>query len=353
MQAAPGKGHYEILWEKNYMTTKLPHGNEVRRVVDLLTLSSVANAQEGKGEAALDNVRGVINASRSVIDEPDVIAFVLRLHCDKQAARLIEEALAQSEPSRESLSSIESLVSEEKDDLDRHFEDTVRFERAALFQLFGLAANGEVDISSMAAGKSLPPNGWDYALGLAYVFPRIRCIQKSTTEIMTKQVAISRLPPEARADASVALSRDFAREAKAAWSWEKATYLLIPAIDKVVFAHLITRMRLQSASLALACERYRLKHDDWPDIIEDLIPEYLDKVPQDCFRKAPLNFRRLPDGIVIYSVGPDGEDNGGLIVRGERPPPKERGVPANEDIGFRLWSPKARRQPPPAPDAEK
>jgi hypothetical protein len=95
-----------------------------------------------------------------------------------------------------------------------------------------------------------------------------------------------------------------------------------------------------NVALALAYRQYFV----WQ---ADLIPEYLDRVPQDCFRKAPLIFRKLPDGLVIYSVGPDGEDDGGLIIRGERPPPKERGVPANEDIGFRLWDVDQRRQPPP------
>jgi hypothetical protein len=46
---------------------------------------------------------------------------------------------------------------------------------------------------------------------------------------------------------------------------------------------------------------------------------------------------------VIYSVGPDGQDDGGDV----------RGVPDTNknglDVGFRLWDVARRRQDPPAP----
>jgi hypothetical protein len=45
--------------------------------------------------------------------------------------------------------------------------------------------------------------------------------------------------------------------------------------------------------------------------------------------------RRLEDGIVIYTLGPDGQDNGGALSREYKPAP-------GTDIGFRLWDPEQR-----------
>jgi hypothetical protein len=71
-------------------------------------------------------------------------------------------------------------------------------------------------------------------------------------------------------------------------------------------------------------------------------------VPLDPFDGQPLRCKLLPDGVVVYSVGYDGADNGGVINR-------ESPSTAGTDLGFRLWNPEVRRQtplPPPPPEAD-
>jgi hypothetical protein len=72
---------------------------------------------------------------------------------------------------------------------------------------------------------------------------------------------------------------------------------------------------LLGAGVALAVERYRLAHGKWPQSLQKLTPAFLTKVPDDPFGGGPLHYRRLGDGVVIYSVGPDKEDNGGTLAR--------------------------------------
>jgi len=75
------------------------------------------------------------------------------------------------------------------------------------------------------------------------------------------------------------------------------------------------------------------------------VPQYLSQVPDDPFVDGPLRLRRLDDGLVVYSVGPDGIDNGGNIGTSGR----TRGT----DLGFRLWDVKQRRQPATEAESEK
>jgi hypothetical protein len=97
--------------------------------------------------------------------------------------------------------------------------------------------------------------------------------------------------------------------------------------------------RLRCTAVALAAERYRLRHGDWPRAIAALVPDYLPAVPLDPFDGAPLRYRRTDGGAVVYSVGEDGRDDGG----DPNPPPGGR-VP--RDVVFTLWDVAGRRQPP-------
>jgi hypothetical protein len=51
----------------------------------------------------------------------------------------------------------------------------------------------------------------------------------------------------------------------------------------------IERMRVRLAVVALAAERYRLAHKRWPNSLDDLVPDYLSKVPADPFADEPLH----------------------------------------------------------------
>jgi len=69
--------------------------------------------------------------------------------------------------------------------------------------------------------------------------------------------------------------------------------------------------RLLIAELAL--HAYQLEHGALPDQLDQLTPEFLTELPVDPFdrRGRPLRYVRTEDGYVLYSIGRDGEDDGG------------------------------------------
>jgi hypothetical protein len=90
--------------------------------------------------------------------------------------------------------------------------------------------------------------------------------------------------------------------------------------------------------VALAVERYRLRHRDWPASLDRLKPDLLAEVPLDPFDGKPLRYLKRDGGIVVYSVGRDGEDNGGNLEYVQ----DQKGT----DIGVQLWAPADRGHPP-------
>ena len=66
----------------------------------------------------------------------------------------------------------------------------------------------------------------------------------------------------------------------------------------------------------------------------------LPAVPFALYAGEPIRTARVADGWVVYSVGPDGQDNGGKLD------PSLNESQSGFDWGCRLWDVDHRRQPP-------
>jgi hypothetical protein len=114
-------------------------------------------------------------------------------------------------------------------------------------------------------------------------------------------------------------------------------------MQKVSEAVVRNHAMLRGAIVALAAERFRQKNGQWPASPDELVQAGLLKaVPTDPYDGKPIRLARTADGLIVYSIGPDKVDNGGLRDR-------QNPVKAGTDLGFQLWDVKARRQPAPPP----
>ncbi|MCC6235189.1 MAG: hypothetical protein IT580_21275, partial [Verrucomicrobiales bacterium] len=72
------------------------------------------------------------------------------------------------------------------------------------------------------------------------------------------------------------------------------------------------------AAVACAMERHRLTRGVYPTSLNDLIPQFLARLPRDVVEGGALRLSPSPEGVTLYSVGWDGDDDGGQWVeRGE------------------------------------
>ena len=66
--------------------------------------------------------------------------------------------------------------------------------------------------------------------------------------------------------------------------------------------------------MAIALERYRLAHGEFPESLDALAPQFMEKIPHDIINGQPLHYRRTSDGqFVLYSVGWNETDDGGVV----------------------------------------
>lgn len=75
----------------------------------------------------------------------------------------------------------------------------------------------------------------------------------------------------------------------------------------------------------LALELFAREHGHYPEKLEELVPDFLPTVPEDSHAppKTPLRYRRDAGGALIYSIGDNGTDDGGVFGKAE-------------DIGYRI-----------------
>jgi hypothetical protein len=80
------------------------------------------------------------------------------------------------------------------------------------------------------------------------------------------------------------------------------------------FAHAETLRRQTRTACAL--ERFRANCGTYPRVLNQLLPEFLSILPHEVYSDAEMKYRLEPDGnYLLYSVGFDHKDDGGISVR--------------------------------------
>ncbi len=88
-----------------------------------------------------------------------------------------------------------------------------------------------------------------------------------------------------------------------------------PAYEKIIPRYHLFLTRLNILRTALAVKFYQRAKKRLPDSLDQLVPGFLDAVPQDPFNKfAPLVYVKNGKNFRLYSFGPDGKDNGGAAA---------------------------------------
>ncbi|MGD0412594.1 MAG: hypothetical protein ABSC18_12940 [Verrucomicrobiota bacterium] len=69
---------------------------------------------------------------------------------------------------------------------------------------------------------------------------------------------------------------------------------------------------VNQAQIVCALERYHLARGEYPATLENLVPEYIQRIPPDLIGGQPPHYRRTEDGkFLLYSIGWTEKDHGG------------------------------------------
>jgi ABC-type transport system involved in multi-copper enzyme maturation permease subunit len=307
----------------------------------LLRDAALLCAQDGDEGEAMMWCRAAVNGSCAISGDESAMGAYLRAISMLAAVDGLERTLALGEPPDQALSAVQPLL--EKEAQRPAILQQFRSGRAVMDRLLQLDVQNSWNPLFPYQVKTSQPR---FARLISLGWTEIVRILADGARSLTSQRALllgyyndlveaAKLPDHLQEGAITKVESKFP-----AMRRRSATMYFFFGDLSRRYQIRLAMARTQCAVVALACERYRLKYGKWPERLEDLVPEFQQKLPTDPYDGKLIRLRRLADGLVIYSVGPDGVDNGGAL---------ERKViwrlPAGKDVGFQLWDPSQRRRP--------
>jgi len=298
----------------------LPELNKMGEAAGLLALSARWHAARGEAKRALDDLTAVFGMARHTND-PLLIAQLTSARMVHMGATALEETLAHGKPTPADLAKFTPPALSYSSELQRN----IQMEESALGLLIILAVTTSSDDIGITwlGGLGMDPAGrWllDSALYRIFFLPDDLAAYRRNMRAF--QTLAARPYAEAR-DGWQRLHEQI----KAQRGGGLLTGLLLPAAERMAVAAARTDATYRLAQTAVAVERYRGKHGKLPGVLDEAAPEFVPSIPLDPFTQSPLRSRRDGDDFLLYSVGPDGVDNGGLA----QPAPDKHG-----DVVFRL-----------------
>ena len=277
----------------------LPQLGEPRRAARLLALDARYHAAHGRIDAALRDVAAVYRVAEHAEGDPMLVSALVAISIDSLGMRTIEAVLASAEPTAKDLAAIRL---ETPFSAQRLLQRGFCGEEALGLSFFGALARNEVP-SPEVLGTSLPVSRANMAPYRVFLMSRDVAGYR---DFMATMRQFAGQPYHLVQPAVLDYERSLAAESPGL-----LTRMMVPALSAAMTTAADSDARHRLAMLGLAMARYHAEHKEYPDRLEDLVPDYLAEVPVDPFDGEPLKMHVADDRIVLYSIGRDMTDDQG------------------------------------------
>jgi hypothetical protein len=297
----------------------LPHLAALKRYSQVFQLRAIAELQNDESEKALDDVKLALRLADSIHTEPFIITHLVRIAILQITLQPIWEGLAEHKWSDAQLAELDSELS--KLDFPADYEFSIRGERASHGKIIDwleqkrsrfLLLSDMVDNDTrntmnrfgVAVMVYLMPKGWYYQNEI--VLAQLEQQWNLTLVDATNQTISPKMAQHTRTALESSLHTTpfnfFAR-------------LLLSGLGGFAQRIAYAQNAVNLAHVAIALERYRLAHGEFPESLDALAPQFIAQIPHDIINGQPLHYRRTSDGqFILYSVGWNETDEGGVVV---------------------------------------
>lgn len=134
-----------------------------------------------------------------------------------------------------------------------------------------------------------------------------------TLDRLRAAFAAQRRIPLSPIDPDSPLAR-FERETLSGWAAKRNVVLamLMPATGSALNHERRLQQSRGATLAAIALAAFHREHRAWPSSLDQLVPAYLPALPLDIFDGKPLRYRLATNGPLLYSIGSDFTDDGGI-----------------------------------------
>jgi hypothetical protein len=274
-----------------------------RAVARLFAMESTAYRDKGDFAASAKSALDCIRMAQDAATHHTLIGYLVSMACEAIGARALDETIPQ----------LDALAS-----------------KSALARLQEIEAR-RIPIAQIVA---------DEERGERIAFKALVADPKRLEELRNDTARAGAAPLGATtfnwADSWQALGDYFAQErdlakqpyalrVKPISSTDPLVATVAPTLARFWFKDAQTRTAANLRVARLAAQAFLLEHGRLPATPGDVVPAYLPRVPDDPFGTGPLKAKVEGDTLSIYSIGPDGVDDGGEAFVGNFVTPDSKG----------------------------
>jgi hypothetical protein len=304
----------------------------LKRCTQVLELRACAELENNQSDKALDDVKLMFRLADSIHNEPFLISHLVRIALTSLALQPVWEGQIKHKWSDAQLAELDHELAPlnflndygfcmrneragailEIDSMRRH-RDYKKFEMY-FSSMRGFADEDEPSIQYSQniselllyplispAGLYLMPDGWYYHNESTVAEMHRQCFLPMVDTNL--QVAL----PKVRNDAN----EYFKKLHLGLWNLLALDSADLRSAGRK-FAY--GQNSINMARVACALERYRLAHNEYPEALDALAPQFIAQIPHDVIGGKPLHYNRKDNGkFLLYSVGWNETDDGGQI----------------------------------------
>ncbi len=310
----------------------------------MLEPDSRVRIYDGDVADALLDVRAMLHISLALEEEPSLFAQLVHSAMDRIALGVLEDTLANGTLSERALALVQKELEHEESNPKVLFG--LKCERALRDRLFQDAQSGMFSFDDFQTLVGEFGNPGASALTrfvgtspLSLLWSDLPGARARQLRYDNELISIGQLPVQKRFEALQNHLAQLQSQSGDMLGWEAPLGGMPIMYAKYLLQDVDTYAVLSCAVTAVATERFRLTHGRWPQNLDELTPLYLKSLPLDPFSGQPLLLVREGSMLIIYSVGEDLTDDGGIVG--------QKSAKNGADVGFVLHDPAARRRPGP------
>ncbi|OGD21484.1 MAG: hypothetical protein A2W03_11995 [Candidatus Aminicenantes bacterium RBG_16_63_16] len=269
------------------------------QVIRLLGIEAVHRAEAGQSKEGLELCRQGMVFIRKTLDEPFLINNLVALANMKSLVVCLNGIIRNREVDTETLASWKQEMDPES--WRAKFSRCVQAERVLGLEMGLRTIKGDREALKETESEG---NLRFYWLSRPILKSQIIFIQNYFRDL-EKNVGLPYYELKGR------LQQDSQGRQAIPWYF-KMSGLQLPDFQSVFLKEATLEAMMLTTKAGLACKIYKKHTGHYPETLDALAPEFLDKVPVDPFTGQPLVYRVQEDGgVIIYSVGSNEKDDGG------------------------------------------
>ncbi len=326
---------FPVEWEGTPGTQLFPHFAEMRKAARMLSLRAAVDVADGQTDAAVRSVDGMCRVAQHAQVDPILIGSLVSYTIQGIGVKALQGTLDAGAPSPDACRSLyQQLATIDNVASSVH---TVKGEMG-LFGLgvFNSVRSGQTSIADLTSGNpDLERRHRLTARIPAWLRnPVFNADERVYLSYMEKEIPAFGLPwPESRNASDAAGKLEIQAPIYAI-----LTRMVFPIYSRMIWSRDRTTAGVGAAQIALALKAYQAERGAYPASLSELEAAGW-KLPVDPFVQKPYHYRREKQGFVVWSTGPDMDDDNAskdyesFVKRGGRAGPEEK---EDYDIVFRV-----------------